>query len=119
MSAPKLSSRQLESIRQATGRVNLWHGSIRSGKTIGSLLRWMLFVAATLTKSGDLVMFGRTRDSVWRNCIGPMQDPNLFGPIAAQVRGNYGAPTVTILGPRGHGSSAPPTPTAPATGSRR
>jgi len=100
MQTPDLSDKQFASVRDSDGRVNLWHGSIRSGKTIGSLLRWMLFVAATLTKSGDLVMFGRTRDSVWRNCIGPMQDPNLFGPIAAQVRGNYGAPTVTILGRR-------------------
>lgn len=100
MQTPDLSDKQFASVQDSDGRVNLWHGSIRSGKTIGSLLRWLLFVAATLTKSGDLVMFGRTRDSVWRNCIGPMQDPNLFGPIAAQVRGNYGAPTVTILGRR-------------------
>lgn len=100
MQTPDLSDKQFASVRDSDGRVNLWHGSIRSGKTIGSLLRWLLFVAANITKSGDLVMFGRTRDSVWRNCIGPMQDPNLFGPIAAQVRGNYGAPTVTILGRR-------------------
>lgn len=98
--APDLSAKQLASVKEAAGRVNLWHGSIRSGKTIGSLLRWLLFVAATLGRSGDLVMFGRTRDSVWRNCIGPMQDATLFGAVAAQVKGNYGAPTVTILGRR-------------------
>lgn len=97
---PRLSAKQLDAVRGSQGRVNLYHGSIRSGKTIGSLLRWLMFVAATLGKSGDLVMFGRTRDSVWRNCIGPLQDPNLFGSIAAQVKGNYGAPTVSILGRR-------------------
>lgn len=98
--APRLSPKQLASVRDSQGRVNLYHGSIRAGKTIGSLLRWLMFCAAALDSSGDLVMFGRTRDSVWRNCIGPMQDPNLFGPLADHVKGNYGAPTVTILGRR-------------------
>lgn len=95
-----LSDKQERSIRNATARVNLWHGSIRSGKTIGSLIRWLLFIAAIRDQSGDLVMFGRTRDSVWRNCIGPLQDPALFGPMATMIVGNYGAPTVTILGRR-------------------
>ena len=95
-----LSPKQEQSVRDATARVNLWHGSIRSGKTIGSLVRWLLFIAAVRDESGDLVMFGRTRDSVWRNCIGPLQDPALFGSMASMVVGNYGAPTVTILGRR-------------------
>lgn len=99
---PTLSPRQLDSVRSATGRVNLWHGAIRSGKTIGSILRWLMFVAATLHLPGDLVIIGRTRDAVWRNVIGPMQDARLFGVAAAQVVGNFGAPTVTIFGRRVH-----------------
>jgi PBSX family phage terminase large subunit len=95
-----LSAKQERSIREASARVNLWHGSVRSGKTIGSLVRWLLFIAAVRDQSGDLVMFGRTRDSVWRNCIGPLQDASLFGDMAAMVSGNYGAPTVSILGRR-------------------
>lgn len=95
-----LSAKQERSIREATARVNLWHGSVRSGKTIGSLVRWLLFIASVRDLSGDLVMFGRTRDSVWRNCIGPLQDSSLFGPMADMVAGNYGAPTVSILGRR-------------------
>lgn len=47
-------------------------------------------------------MFGRTRDAVWRNCIMPLQNPALFGELSSQVVGNYGAPTVTILGRRVH-----------------
>ncbi|MBM7767348.1 PBSX family phage terminase large subunit [Glutamicibacter nicotianae] len=43
-------------------------------------------------------MIGRTRDSVWRNMVAPMQNPDLFGQLADQVVGNYGAPTVKILG---------------------
>ena len=40
-----LSPRQVWSIARATARVNLWTGSIRSGKTIASLLAWLIFVA--------------------------------------------------------------------------
>lgn len=100
MTGPNLSPRQTEAIRGATGRVNLYHGAIRSGKTIASLIRWLLFVASMLTASGELVIVGRTRDSAWRNVISPLQDPALFGPIAAEIKGNYGAPTVSILGRR-------------------
>ena len=96
-----LSPKQLTSVRDAAGRVNVWDGSIRSGKTIGSLLRWMIYLADP-PSGGELVMFGRTRDAVWRNVIGPLQDPALFGTAAGHVNGNYGAPTVTILGRRVH-----------------
>lgn len=98
-STPGLSPKQLQSVRDATGSVNLWHGAIRSGKTIGSLIRWMLFLANAPT-GGQLVMVGRTRDSVWRNVIAPLQDPAITGPAAVHVVGNHGAPTVTIFGRR-------------------
>lgn len=94
-----LSLKQGTSIREATGRVNLWEGSIRSGKTIASLIRWLIFVAIA-PRGGELVIVGRTRDAAWRNVIAPLQDPTLFGPAAAHVVGNHGAPTVTILGRR-------------------
>ena len=57
----RLSDKQFGSIREATAQVNLWHGAIRSGKTIGSLIRWLLFVAAA-PSGGALVIVGRTRD---------------------------------------------------------
>lgn len=101
MTEPALSAKQLASIREATGRVNIWEGSIRSGKTISSLLRWMLFTA-TAPRGGELVAIGRTRDAVWRNVIGPLQDPDITGSAAGHVVGNHGAPIVTILGRRVH-----------------
>lgn len=96
---PDLSDRQLTSLRESKARVCVWSGAIRSGKTIVSLLRWLLFVA-TAPRGGELVMIGRTRDAVWRNAISPLMDPMLFGSAAAHVVGNHGAPTVTILGRR-------------------
>jgi len=96
-----LGAKQLASVRDAVGAVNLWHGSIRAGKTIGSLVRWMLFLA-NAPLGGELVIIGRTRDAAWRNVISPLQDPSITGTAAALVVGNYGAPTVTILGRRIH-----------------
>lgn len=77
--------------------MNILEGAIRSGKTIIAILRWFLFIARA-PRGGELLMVGRTRDSVWRNMVAPMQNPDLFGALADQVVGNYGAPTVKVLG---------------------
>lgn len=97
----RLSAKQLASVRESTGRVNIWEGAIRSGKTIGSLLRFGIAVAIAPT-TGEIVLIGRTRDAVWRNVIAPLQSVELFGELAAHVIGNHGAPTVNILGRRCH-----------------
>lgn len=92
-----LSDKQLTSLRQSTGRVNLWEGSIRSGKTIASLIRWLIYVADA-PLGGSLVVIARTRDSAGRNVFGPLQDTALFGSLAHQVHYTAGAPTAKILG---------------------
>jgi hypothetical protein len=92
-----LSPRQVWSIAFANARVNLWTGSIRSGKTIASLLRWLIFVA-TAPRGGELVVIGRTRESIARNVFGPLKDPSLFGPLAKHVEYTAGAPTAKVLG---------------------
>lgn len=102
MIAKGLGEKQLQSIREAKGRVNIWEGAIRSGKTIGSIIAWLIFVALVIKRPGELLMVGRTRDSVWKNVLGPMMEPSLFGPLADQVVGNFGSPYVYILGRRVH-----------------
>lgn len=92
-----ISSKQLDFIRNSDARVNLASGAIRAGKTIIGLVAWLFFIPIA-PPGGILVMAGRTRDSVWRNCIIPLQDRSLFGPLAKHVVGNFGAPTVKILG---------------------
>lgn len=92
-----LSPAQLDSVRQSVGAVNVWEGSISSGKTIGSLLRWLIFVATAPT-TGELVMVGRTRDSIARNALAPLQDPALFGDLAQHVRYTRGSGVARILG---------------------
>ncbi|MCQ1951608.1 phage terminase large subunit [Arthrobacter sp. zg-Y859] len=95
--ATAVSPKQLQFLQNSNARVNILEGAIRSGKTIIALLRWLMFVARA-PKGGELLMIGRTRDSVWRNMIAPLQNTDLFGDLAKHVVGNYGAPTVKILG---------------------
>lgn len=92
-----MSSKQIQSIVESDARVNIWHGAIRSGKTIGSLIRWLMFVA-TAPSGGALVVVGRTRDSVYRNVFAPLEDASLFGPLASMVHYTNNAPSATILG---------------------
>lgn len=101
LSSLALSPLQARSCVEADSRVNLWTGSIRSGKTIASLLRWLRYVA-TAPYGGELVVCGRTRESIARNVFGPLMDRTLFGPLAALTKYTAGAPTATILGRRVH-----------------
>ncbi|XAO35437.1 terminase large subunit [Gordonia phage Morgana] len=96
-----LSLKQMRTIVEAEKRVNVWEGAVRSGKTIGSILRWFMFLA-DVPPGGQLVMAGRTRDSLARNVLDPMQDPALFGSLASHVHYTMGAPMATILGRRVH-----------------
>lgn len=94
-----MSDRQLCSLRESTARVNIWEGSVRSGKTIASLVRWLLYVATNKVR-GELVVVSRTRDSAARNVFAPLMDPSLFGSISRYVEYTSGAAYGTILGRR-------------------
>lgn len=95
--APRLSDLQERSIAHSTARINIWSGAVRSGKTISSLLRWLIFVSQAPT-GGALVVSGKTYDTVARNVFGPLQDPAITGPAASLVKWTRGAPTASILG---------------------
>ncbi|ARX85640.1 terminase [Streptomyces alboflavus] len=98
MSAPlPMSDKQLDSIRQARARINIWHGSVRSGKTIASLLCFVLLIRRA-PATGLIVICGRSLQTIERNIIEPLQDPALFGDVADEVRHTRGATTATILG---------------------
>lgn len=92
-----LSRKQLRSIGQATARINLWHGSVRSGKTIASLLAFVIAVACA-GPSGLIIVCGRSLQTIERNVLQPLQDRALFGPLARHVVHTRGATTATILG---------------------
>lgn len=92
-----LSPKQIDSIVEARAFQNIWEGSVRSGKTIASLLAWLGFVADR-PEGGELVMVGRTRDSLARNVFGPLTDPSVFGKLSRDIHYTSGAPTANVLG---------------------
>lgn len=95
---PTLSEKQEISIARSTAWLNVWEGSVRSGKTVSSLLRWLIYVA-NAPRGGQLVVVGKTYDTVARNVFGPLQDPSIVGPgVARMVKYNRGAPVAWILG---------------------
>lgn len=93
-----LSPKQVQAIVESQQhRVSILSGAVRSGKTIASLISFLITVASA-PPSGLLILSAKTRDTAERNLIEPMQDPALFGPIAAQVHHTRGSNTCTILG---------------------
>ncbi|MFF9727803.1 PBSX family phage terminase large subunit, partial [Streptomyces gardneri] len=100
-----LSPKQIDSIMEARAFQNIWEGSVRSGKTIASLLCWLDFVC-NRPDGGELVMVGRTRDSLARNVFGPLTDPTIFGPLTRDIHYTNGAPTANVLGRTVHALGA-------------
>lgn len=101
MTTPTLSDKQVLSIHQATGRVNIWEGAVRSGKSVGADFAWFNFVR-NAPPVGELVMMGRTKDTVTRNVINVLKEPSIFGPLARTVAYTDGANSATILGRQVH-----------------
>lgn len=93
-----LSPKQQRSIvESAHVRISIWAGAVRSGKTIASLLAFLIAVAAA-PDHGLIVIAGRTRETIERNIIEPLQDTSLFGPLAKHVHHTRGSNTAVILG---------------------
>lgn len=89
--------KQAQTIREADAVVNLWTGAVGSGKTVGSLWAFLLYVAQAPV-GGDLIIIGRTRDSIGRNVMAPLQSSIVFGPFARHTHYNQGAPRGKIMG---------------------
>ncbi len=94
-----LSPKQERSIAESTARLNIWSGAIRSGKTIASLLRWLMYVA-NAPRGGSLVVVGKTSDTIARNVFDPLMDPAITGPLSRRILYTRGAPTANIMGRR-------------------
>lgn len=89
-----LVGKQLESVNLATHRLNIWEGSVRSSKTISSLVKWIQYVLEG--PAGNLAMVGKTERTLKRNILDPLSEllpTNAF-------RYNQGAGEVTIFGRR-------------------
>lgn len=66
------SRKQLDVIANATARLNILDGSVRSGKTISSLVAWIYYVQQA--PPGELLMVGKTERTLKRNILDPLQE---------------------------------------------
>jgi phage terminase, large subunit, PBSX family len=67
-----LTGKALDAVKLSTARINVWDGSVRSSKTVGSLIRWLMFVRSA--PPGNLLMAGRTERTLKRNIIDPLTE---------------------------------------------
>src|SRR5687768_7745680 len=66
----------LDSIDESTARINIWEGAVRSGKTIGSIVRWLEYVKTA--PPGDLMMLGKTVRTLESNILNVIE--TMVGP---------------------------------------
>ena len=83
----------LQHSQHPEARINLWVGSVRSGKTINSLIAWVNFIVNN-TPRGPLLMAARTTDTLRRNVLDPLTE--LIGEENITLR--LGDGKATILG---------------------
>ena len=68
-----LNPKQIDFMLFNDKRINLLTGSVRSGKTYVSLLKWAIFVG-TMPETAEFIMVGKTITALKRNCLGLLQD---------------------------------------------
>lgn len=93
-----MSPRQVASIVEAQDApIALWSGAVSSGKTIASLLAFLIRLTVA-PDVGLIVIVGRTLQTIERNLLDPLQSVQLFGPLAQHVHHTPGSTTAVILG---------------------
>ncbi len=67
-----LFKKQIDSCNQASARLNIWQGSVSSGKTYNSIWKWLSWLANEAPKTGDFLMCGKTERTLNRNILNPI-----------------------------------------------
>jgi PBSX family phage terminase large subunit len=86
-----LSGKSLRAYNLARAPINIYEGSVRSSKTVGSLIRWIDFVRTA--PAGPLLLSGKTERTARRNVIDPLID--MLGPRRARY--NVGTGELMML----------------------
>lgn len=95
-----MSPKQLASIEWSKRRkIALWVGAVSAGKTVASLLAF-LFAILAAPKGELVVIIGKTLQSIEDNVINTLQNPKLFGELAAHTIHTKGSNYAIILGVR-------------------
>lgn len=81
MHVAPLKDKALDAVKLSTARINIWDGAVRSSKTVGSIIRWLMFVRAA--PPGNLLMTGKTERTLKRNVIDPLVE--MLGPSRCRL----------------------------------
>ena len=65
------SAKALQSLAFSTARLNIWQGSVSSGKTITSIVRWIEYIRTA--PRGRLLMVAKTERTLKRNILGDLE----------------------------------------------
>lgn len=68
-----LTKKQTIAIKTKKKRINLYYGSVRSGKTHYSIIEWAMYVASC-PKNSEFLMVGKTGTTLNRNCLRLLQE---------------------------------------------
>lgn len=91
-----LAPRQATAVAGPLAPLNIWEGSVRSGKTVASYLRWARWLIREAPRYGDLAVIGKTQPTVIRNVLNPMAE--VFGRKHVVI--NRGIQEVYLFGRR-------------------
>lgn len=104
-----LAPKQLEFIIDSTARWNIAHGSVRSGKTVGTLFRFMQAVEEC--PDSQIFMSGHTSDTIYQNAIRLLLESEqlaIFRPFCTWYSGKrqlkFRDKTITTLGAKDEGA---------------
>lgn len=94
-----MSRKQIRSIIESEQvKISVWEGAVSSGKTIASLVAFLIAVAQA-PENGLIFCVGRTLQTVERNIIEVLMQPlGPFGPLARYVEHTRGSNIATIFG---------------------
>lgn len=93
-----MSRKQLASlILSRTRMIALWSGAVSAGKTVTSLLEFLLAVRKA-PKNGLIVIIGTTMQTVWANVFTPLMDEALYGAMSKEVSYTKGSGRAVVLG---------------------
>lgn len=101
------SAKQLQFMIEATKKWNIAHGSVRCGKTVGTLFRFMH--AVEKCPDSKIYMVGHSSDTIYRNAIKLLwEDPifSVFKPFCtwSDRKLHYKDKTITTLGAKDEGA---------------
>lgn len=109
MTADLLSPKQLKFIRESTRHWNIAHGSVRSGKTVGSLFRFM--EAVNFCPDNQIFMVGHSSDTIYQNAVRLLLESDqlaIFRPFCTWYAGKrelkFRDKTIKCLGAKDEGA---------------